>query len=60
MPEQLVVLDAPADADEYARHLYGRLRDADRLALDVLLAVPPPGHGIGAAVRDRLRRASAS
>jgi L-threonylcarbamoyladenylate synthase len=38
--------------------LYARLREADRLAVDVLLAVPPPDAGVGAAVRDRLRRAA--
>lgn len=53
-----VVLDPPPDVDEYARVLYARLREADRLGLDVLVAVAPPPNGIGAAVRDRLRRAA--
>jgi L-threonylcarbamoyladenylate synthase len=53
-----VVLEPPSDADEYARVLYARLREADRLGLDVLVAVAPPPRGIGAAVRDRLRRAA--
>jgi len=44
--------------DEYARVLYGRLREADRLGLDVLVVIPPPAEGIGVAVRDRLRRAA--
>jgi L-threonylcarbamoyladenylate synthase len=39
--------------------VYQRLREADRRGLDVLLAVPPPEVGIGAAVADRLRRAAA-
>jgi L-threonylcarbamoyladenylate synthase len=52
------VLAAPADADEYARVLYERLRDADRRDLDVLLVVAPAEAGIGAAVADRLRRAA--
>ncbi len=51
-------LDPPRDIDDYARVLYARLRDADRLALDVVVAVPPPDVGIGAAVRDRLTRAA--
>jgi L-threonylcarbamoyladenylate synthase len=55
----LVILDPPADVDEYARTLYARLREADRRELDVLLVVPPADRGIGAAVVDRLRRASA-
>jgi L-threonylcarbamoyladenylate synthase len=54
----VVVLDAPANADEYARVLYARLREADRRGVDVLLAVPPPDTGIGVAVGDRLRRAA--
>ncbi|MDQ6853982.1 MAG: L-threonylcarbamoyladenylate synthase [Actinomycetota bacterium] len=58
LPDGVIVLDAPRDVDEYARVLYARLREADRLAVDVLLAVPPPDAGVGAAVRDRLRRAA--
>jgi L-threonylcarbamoyladenylate synthase len=58
LPAETVVLDAPRDVDEYARVLYARLREADRVAVDVLLAVPPPDPGVGAAVRDRLRRAA--
>ena len=54
----VVVLDAPANADEYARVLYARLREADRRGVDVLLAVPPPDAGVGVAVGDRLRRAA--
>jgi L-threonylcarbamoyladenylate synthase len=57
LPDRLVVLDPPSSAEEYARVLYRRLREADRLGLDVLLAVPPAEEGIGAAVADRLRRA---
>ncbi len=59
LPSGLTVLGAPADADDYARVLYARLRDADACALDVVLAVPPPEAGIGAAVADRLSRAAA-
>jgi L-threonylcarbamoyladenylate synthase len=58
LPSDVVVLDAPRDADEYARVLYARLRDVDRRGLDVLLAVPPPDIGVGVAVADRLRRAA--
>jgi L-threonylcarbamoyladenylate synthase len=57
-PVGVVVLDAPHDADDYARVLYARMRDADSCGLDVLVAVPPPQHGIGMAVADRLRRAA--
>ncbi len=58
LPAGVVVLDAPTGAAQYARVLYARLRDADRLGLDVLLVVPPVAEGIGAAVADRLQRAS--
>jgi L-threonylcarbamoyladenylate synthase len=54
----VVVLDAPRNADEYARVLYARLREVDRRGIDVLLTVPPPDTGVGAAVADRLRRAA--
>ena len=59
LPDGLVVLDAPADVEEYARVLYVRLREADERGLDVLLAVlPPEGDGLAAAVADRVCRAS--
>jgi len=59
LPPPLVVLAAPRDADDYARVLYSRLREADELHLDVLLVVTPPGSdGLGAAVADRVRRAA--
>jgi L-threonylcarbamoyladenylate synthase len=54
----VALLEPPRDADDYARVLYARLRAADEQRLDVLLAVPPAEVGVGAAVADRLRRAS--
>jgi L-threonylcarbamoyladenylate synthase len=59
LPAALVVLDPPADVDDYAHILYARLRAADAAGLDVVLAVLPPDIGVGAAVRDRLHRAAA-
>ena len=59
LPAALVVLDPPADVDDYAHVLYARLRAADAAGLDVVLAVLPPDTGVGAAVRDRLHRAAA-
>jgi L-threonylcarbamoyladenylate synthase len=41
-----------------ARHLYTSLREADRLGVEVVLAVPPATVGLGLAVADRLRRAA--
>jgi L-threonylcarbamoyladenylate synthase len=45
-------------SDQQARQLYARLRAADALALDVLVAVMPPDEGLGVALRDRLVRAA--
>jgi L-threonylcarbamoyladenylate synthase len=58
LPSGALVLDSPRGVDEYARVLYARLREADRLGVDVVLAVPPSETGVGAAIRDRLRRAA--
>ncbi|MCD9623763.1 L-threonylcarbamoyladenylate synthase [Rhabdothermincola salaria] len=55
-----VVLEPVGPPPDYARLLYARLRQADRLGLDVVVCVPPPAAGIGVAVRDRLRRAAQS
>ncbi len=60
LPDEVVELEPAGPADDFARVLYDRLRQADRLGADVLLVVPPPAAGVGAAVRDRLRRAAAS
>jgi L-threonylcarbamoyladenylate synthase len=58
VPDAVVVLEPAGQAEEYARLLYARLRQADRLGLDVLVCVPPPARGIGVAVVDRLHRAA--
>jgi L-threonylcarbamoyladenylate synthase len=55
------VLEAPAEVEEYARVLYGRLRELDAGGVDVILAVLPADNGdLGAAIADRLRRAAAA
>lgn len=41
-----------------AQQLYARLRQADELGLDILVAVPPTATGLGVALRDRLLRAA--
>ncbi len=58
VPEGVTLLVADEDPDGYARVLYSRLRQADRLGLDLLVAVPPASHGVGVAVADRLQRAA--
>jgi L-threonylcarbamoyladenylate synthase len=60
LPAGVQVLSPPADADDYARVLYARLREADERELDVVFVVAPPPRGIGAAVADRLARAATS
>jgi L-threonylcarbamoyladenylate synthase len=60
LPDGLEALPPAGGPPAYAKCLYQRLREADRRGLDVLLAVPPPETGIGAAVADRLRRAAAT
>ena len=60
LPDGLDALPPAGRPQDYARCLYQRLREADRRGLDVLLAVPPPETGIGAAVADRLRRAASA
>jgi L-threonylcarbamoyladenylate synthase len=58
LPSAVVWLDAGGDADDYARNLYARLREADARKVDVVLAIPPGSTGLGQAVTDRLRRAA--
>jgi L-threonylcarbamoyladenylate synthase len=60
LPPGVDALPPGGGAAGYAQCLYQRLREADRRGLDVLLAVPPPATGIGAAVADRLRRAAST
>lgn len=57
LPAEIVVLDPPADIDDYARVLYARLREADARGIAHLYVVPPPNVGLGAAIADRLQRA---
>ena len=47
----VVVLDAARDADEYARVLYARLREADARGVDVVLAVAAADDGRASALR---------
>jgi L-threonylcarbamoyladenylate synthase len=55
----VVDLGPAGEPTAYARVLYDRLREADARGADVVFVVPPAEHGVGRAVRDRLRRASA-
>jgi L-threonylcarbamoyladenylate synthase len=48
------------DPTTYALSLYDDLRAADLRCREVVIAVLPPEGGLGAAIRDRLRKAAAS
>ena len=58
VPAGVTLLVADEDPAGYARVLYARLRQADQLGLDLLVAVPPAAEGVGVAVADRLSRAA--
>jgi L-threonylcarbamoyladenylate synthase len=58
LPAGAVAWHAGGDLAGFARSLYRWLRLADAEGLDVVVAVPPPGDGLGAAIADRLRRAA--
>lgn len=58
LSENVTWLSLAGGVREQARQLYQRLRQADRLGLQVLVAVMPPDVGLGHALRDRLRRAA--
>ena len=56
----VIELEPAGSPEEYARLLYARLRQADRLRIAWLVCVPPAAKGVGVAVRDRLGRAAAA
>ena len=58
LPKDVQWLAFGNDPGGQARQLYQRLRDADRSALDILIAVLPQGDGLAHALRDRLQRAA--
>lgn len=60
LPVEVIELEPAGEGADYARVLYARLRQADRLGISQLLCVPPMPVGVGAAVLDRLERAAAS
>lgn len=47
-----------AEQEELARNLYAGLRELDAQGCTVILCPLPPGEGMGAAIRDRLRKAA--
>jgi L-threonylcarbamoyladenylate synthase len=57
-PEGAIRLAAPIDNEDFARQLYGALREADAQEIDLVVVIQPEGSDIAVAVRDRLQRAS--
>jgi L-threonylcarbamoyladenylate synthase len=53
------VLSPKGDLVEAATNLFAALRDLDKLDVDLILAEPVPNLGLGRAINDRLKRASA-
>lgn len=51
-------LPVPDDAEGFARVLYARLREADEMGADLIVAVAPTAAGVGLAVIDRLAKAA--
>ncbi|MCE3001107.1 MAG: threonylcarbamoyl-AMP synthase [Xanthomonadaceae bacterium] len=60
LPADAQGLGLPAQPTEYARHLYAALRAMDTEGADRILVQAPPEGEAWAAVRDRLRRATAA
>ena len=58
-PEGAIRLASPVNNDDFARQLYGALREADAQGIDQVIVIQPEGEGIAIAIRDRLKRASA-
>jgi len=54
------VLSPSGDLSEAARRLFALMRRADTLGAELILAERVPDEGLGRAINDRLRRASAS
>ena len=59
VPQGVSRFDVPGDPAGFARELYRLLREIDAGGFEVIVAMLPPEHGLGLAVRDRLRRAAA-
>jgi len=53
------VLSPEGDLEEAARKLFSALRSLDKLDVDFILAEKFPDHGLGRAINDRLKKASA-
>ena len=57
--ENAYVLSASGSLTEAAQNLFGMLRELDQLSVEVILTELVPDAGLGRAINDRLKRASA-
>jgi L-threonylcarbamoyladenylate synthase len=55
-----VILSHSGNLEEAAKNLFSALREFDKMDIDVVIAELVPDTGVGRAINDRLRRASAS
>ncbi len=53
------ILSPQADLIEAAQKLFSVMREADKLDVDIIIADEFPNRGLGYAINDRLKRASA-
>jgi L-threonylcarbamoyladenylate synthase len=58
-PEGVIRLASPLNNEDFARQLYGALRESDAQGIDQVIVIQPEGEDIAIAVRDRLKRAAA-
>ena len=58
--ENFRVLSQKGDLCEAAANLFDMLHELDSLGLSIIMAEEAPGHGLGLAINDRLRRAGNS
>jgi L-threonylcarbamoyladenylate synthase len=57
-PEGAIRLASPINNEDFARHLYSALREADAQGIDQVVVIQPEGSDIAIAIRDRLERAA--
>jgi L-threonylcarbamoyladenylate synthase len=59
-PSGAIRLATPQSVEEYARTLYGALREGDKEELKTIHIEPPTGTGLAVAIRDRINRAAST
>jgi L-threonylcarbamoyladenylate synthase len=59
-PNGAIRLATPQSAEEYARMLYGALREGDKQGLKTIHIEAPTGTGLAVAIRDRINRAASA